>query len=136
MPVESHDAGTNRTQLGGFEILEKIGEGGMGVVYRARQTSLDRIVALKILTPRLASDKNYVESFRREAQAAARLFHPNIIPVYDAGEADGLFYYAMEFVHGRTVYRWVQKQGHLAEKTVVEIAICVAHALKYAWDKE
>jgi serine/threonine protein kinase len=136
MPVEIQDTDTNRTQLGGFAIREKIGEGGMGVVYRARQTSLDRVVALKILHPRLAADKNYIESFRREAQAAARLLHPNIIPVYDAGEADGLYYYAMEFVHGRTLYRWVQKQGHLAEKTVLDIAYCVAHGLKYAWDKE
>lgn len=136
MPVEIHDKDTDRTQLGGFAIREKIGEGGMGVVYRARQTSLDRVVALKILHPRLAADKNYIESFRREAQAAARLLHPNIIPVYDAGEADGLYYYAMEFVHGRTLYRWVQKQGHLAEKTVLDIAYCVAHGLKYAWDKE
>jgi WD40 repeat protein len=136
MPVETHDKDTHLSSLGGFAIREKIGEGGMGVVYRARQTSLDRVVALKILHPRLAADKNYIESFRREAQAAARLLHPNIIPVYDAGEADGLYYYAMEFVQGRTLHRWVQKQGHLAEKTVLDIAYCVAHGLKYAWDKE
>jgi len=136
MPVEIHDKDIDRTQLGGFAIREKIGEGGMGVVYRARQTSLDRVVALKILHPRLAADKHYIESFRREAHAAARLLHPNIIPIYDAGEADGMYYYAMEFVQGRTLYRWVQMQGHLAEKTVLDIAYCVAHGLRYARDKE
>jgi serine/threonine protein kinase len=123
-------------KLGGFEILEKIGEGGMGAVYRAKQISLQRIVALKVLPPRLASDAAYIESFRREARAAARLFHPNIIPVFDAGEAEGHFYYAMEFVRGKTLFRWVQKDGKLNEITVLEIGICLANGLKYAWEKE
>jgi hypothetical protein len=123
-------------KLGGFEILEKIGEGGMGAVYRAKQISLQRIVALKVLPPRLASDAAYIESFRREARAAARLFHPNIIPVFDAGEAEGHYYYAMEFVRGKTLFRWVQKDGKLNETTALEIGICIANGLKYAWEKE
>lgn len=122
--------------LGGFEILDKIAEGGMGAVYRARQLSLNRVVAVKILTQTLAADAEYVSRFRREAQSAARLHHPNIISVFSAGEHDGLQFYAMEYVRGLTLYKWVQSQGALPERVAVEIGICVASALKHAWDKE
>ncbi len=118
MPNESPN---NLTHLGKFELLEKIGEGGMDALYRAKQISLQRIVALKVLPPRLASDKTCIESFRREARGGARLFHPNIIPVFDAGEAEGHYHYAMKFVRGKTLFRWVQKDGKLTETTVLEI---------------
>jgi hypothetical protein len=123
-------------RLGGFEILDKIAEGGMGTVYRARQTSLNRIVAVKFLNPRIAADTEYIESFRREAQAAARLQHPNIVSVIDAGEDGGLYFYAMEIVGGKTLFRWVQRDGALTEPTVIGIGVCVASGLKHAWDKE
>jgi serine/threonine-protein kinase len=132
----SSDASNNPSRIGSFEVLEKIGEGGMGVVYRAKQTSLDRLVALKVLNVRLASDEKYLDSFRREARAAARLSHSNIISVYDAGEADGYFYYAMEFISGETLAQWVRRDGALPETTALEIALCVATALKYAWERE
>ena len=122
--------------LGGFELLEKIAEGGMGAVYRARQLSLNRVVAVKILTQNLAADVEYVGSFQREAQSAARLHHPNLISVFSAGEHEGLQFYAMEYVRGLTLYKWVQSQGALSERVAVEIGICVASALKHAWDKE
>ncbi len=130
-------ANTSETvRLGGFEILDKIGEGGMGTVYRARQTSLNRIVAVKFLSPRLAADAEYIEGFRREAQAAARLQHPNIVSVIDAGEDGGLYFYAMEIVGGKTLFRWVQRDGALTEPTVIGIGVCAASGLKHAWDKE
>lgn len=127
---------TQPSRLGGYELLEQLGEGGMGAVWRARQISLNRIVALKILPAKLAADPKYVDSFLREARSAARLNHPNIVHVYDAGEADGVFYYAMEFVRGETLFQWIKREGALPEKTVVDIALCVATALKHAWDTE
>src|SRR5438552_9207473 len=102
------------TRLGGFELLEKIGEGGMGAVYRAHQTSLDRVVALKVLSPKLAADPKYTDSFLREAKTAARLNHPNSIHIYEAGIADGVYYYAMEFVNGDTFAKLVRREGALS----------------------
>jgi len=87
-------------RLGDFEVLEEIGRGGMGVVYRARQLSLDRIVALKVLPEYARHGRLAVQRFRAEAQAAARIHHTNVVPVYAQGEQDGSFYYAMELVAG------------------------------------
>src|SRR5262245_16188647 len=89
--------------LPGFEILARIGRGATGVVYKARQTSMDRIVALKVLSPRSELDSAYVERFVREARAVARLNHENIISGFDVGEASGVHYFVMEFVEGETV---------------------------------
>ena len=83
-----------------LELLGLIGRGGMGVVYKARQKELDRIVALKILPPGIGSDPAFAERFAREAKALARLNHPGIVTVYDFGRANGLFYFLMEFVDG------------------------------------
>jgi WD40 repeat protein/serine/threonine protein kinase len=132
----SQPAQDNLAKLGGFEILELVGQGGMGKVYRARQLSLDRIVALKVLTPQLAADPKYTDSFLREARSAARLQHPNIVGVFDAGKADGMFYYVMEFVSGETLDRWVRRDGALPESTALGVGVCIANALKHAWDKE
>jgi serine/threonine-protein kinase len=123
-------------QLAGYILFEKLGEGGMGVVHRANQTSLDRIVALKLLTPKNAGDSQYRDNFIREARAAARLHHPNLVSVFDAGESGGVFFYAMEFVQGETLHQWVQREGALPEHLVLELALCVANALKYAWERE
>src|SRR5262249_47269407 len=83
-----------------LEILELLGEGGMGAVYKARQRGLDRLVALKILPPRASQDPAFAERFTREAQALARLSHPNIVAVHDFGHAGGLYYFLMEYVDG------------------------------------
>jgi serine/threonine protein kinase len=133
---DKSDSAPPPSQLAGYTLLEKLGEGGMGVVYRANQKSLERIVALKLLTPKHAGNTTYRANFIREARAAARLHHPNLVSVFDAGESDGHFYYAMEFVQGETLLHWVQREGALPETLVIEIALCVANALKYAWERE
>src|SRR5439155_11691939 len=83
-----------------LEILELLGQGGMGVVYKARQPQLDRLVALKILPPAASRDPSFAERFTREARALARLNHPNIVSVYDFGQAREFYYFIMEFVDG------------------------------------
>src|SRR5271168_3888079 len=88
------------THLGEFEVVRELGRGGMGVVYVARQVSLNRRVALKVLGPGLGLTPRAVDRFRREAEAAAKLHHSNIVPVYATGEADGVHFYAMELVDG------------------------------------
>src|SRR5205085_3326335 len=86
--------------LGDFEVVRELGRGGMGVVYEARQVSLNRKVALKVLSAGLGLTARAVERFRREAEAAARLHHTNIVPVYATGEQDGCHFYAMELIEG------------------------------------
>jgi serine/threonine-protein kinase len=90
-------------QVAGYRLEEQIGQGGMAVVYRARDERLDRQVALKLLAPGLAADAAFRQRFIRESRAAAAVDHPNIIPVYDAGDAGGVLFIAMRFVHGGDV---------------------------------
>ena len=99
-PDESGDD-TPPRQLGDYEILREIGRGGMGVVYEARQESLNRHVALKVLPFHRLLDPSRLERFKREAQAAARLHHPHIVPVHGVGEHEGTHYYAMQYVAGQ-----------------------------------
>src|SRR5438105_10184205 len=87
-------------RLGDFEILHEIGRGGMGIVYEARQVSLNRRVALKVLAAGLGLTPKAVQRFRREAEAAAKLHHTNIVPVYATGEEEGAYFYAMELIDG------------------------------------
>jgi len=121
-------------ELGGFELLEKIGQGGMGSVFKARQKELGRIVALKILSPRLARSNEFVQSFLREARAAGRLNHPNIVAAIDVGESQGFYYFAMEFVDGETVAKMLAR-GPLPEERALGIAADVARALDHAYAK-
>jgi len=90
-------------RLGDYRLLREVGRGGMGVVYEAVQESLGRHVALKVLSPGVAQRGLFLERFRREARAAARLHHTNIVPVYGVGEEDGTFYYAMQFIQGQAL---------------------------------
>ncbi|HUT34374.1 MAG TPA: serine/threonine-protein kinase, partial [Planctomycetota bacterium] len=121
--------------VGDFELLDRIGQGAMGTVFRARQRSMDRTVAVKVLLPRLAGDAAYVERFFREARAAARLNHPNIVLALTVGEDRGYYYFAMEYVEGHTV-SLLLKAGPLEERRALEIALQIARALDYAWSKE
>src|SRR5471032_2573903 len=89
-------------EVNGFAIIEKVGQGGMGAVYKARQKSLDRVVALKVLPPRIAKNTQFIERFQREARASAKLCHPNLVQGIDFGQdpASKLWYFAMEFIDG------------------------------------
>ena len=121
-------------EVGGFELLGKIGQGGMGSVFRARQKSLDRIVALKILPPSVAKDAKFIERFQREARASAKLNHPNIVQGIDVGQdpATGLWYFAMELVDGPSLLTVLKQQGALPEERVLRIAMDMARALQAA----
>jgi len=118
--------------IAGFELLKRVGSGGMGTVYRARQLSVDRIVAVKLLKPNLARDRKFLERFKEEAKAAAQLNHPNIVQAIDAGEDKGYFYFAMEFVDGETMHRLMLREGLIDEKKAIKIALDTAHALSHA----
>lgn len=103
--------GSPPTRLGDFELLEQIGSGGMGAVYRARQITLNRIVALKVMRPAPGEAATFLQRFRREAQAAAQLHHTNIVPVYAQGEAEGYVYYAMELIEGPSLAQVIRTQA-------------------------
>jgi serine/threonine-protein kinase len=121
-----------RPRVGNFEILSKVAEGGMGTVYKARQVSLDRIVALKVLPPHLARDQAYLHRFVREAKTAGRLSHPNIVTTLDVGESQGFHYIAMEYVEGPTVREMIREQGRILEAAAVAIVTQVAAGLAHA----
>jgi serine/threonine-protein kinase len=115
-----------------YEIIEKIGTGGMSDVYRAVDQVLSREVAVKVLKEEFAEDETFVSKFRSEAQNAARLEHPNIVNIYDVGSEDGLYYIIMEYVEGITLKTYIEKKGHLNYKEVVSIAIQVGRGIEAA----
>lgn len=121
------------TALAGFELIEKIGEGGMGMVWKARQLSLDRLVAIKLLPERLSHDVENIRQIMHEARTAARLKHPGIVQVYDANEQEGVCFFVMEYVSGYSVGQWLARKQVLTEKDALTVAECVAVALDYAW---
>ena len=116
-----------------LEILGLLGRGGMGAVYQARQPALDRLVALKVL-PVEAGGKGFAERFHREARALARLSHPNIVTVHDFGQADGLFFFIMEFVDGLNL-RQLEQAGKLSPREALQIVPQICEALQYAHDQ-
>jgi eukaryotic-like serine/threonine-protein kinase len=115
-----------------YELTHLIARGGMAQVYRARDRQLDRPVALKVLFPELSVDRAFVERFRREAQAAANLSHPNIVPVFDWGEDNGSYFIVMEFVDGRALSAVLRESGRLPANQVATIGANVAAALAFA----
>jgi len=117
-----------------YEIHKRIGRGGMADVFSARDLLLDRQVAVKVLFPEFATDANFVERFRREAQSAASLSHPNIVNVYDWGKHEGTYFIVMEEVQGRTLAEILSTNGQLTSKQAAEIASEVAAALGFAHD--
>jgi serine/threonine-protein kinase len=121
------------TTLGGrYEIGERLGAGGMAVVYRAMDLLLQRPVTVKVLRGEFASDESVVRRFRREAQAAASLSHPNIVGVYDVGREDDIHYIVMEYVRGRTLKEEINERGPLPAGEAVRIARQIAEALRHA----
>lgn len=117
---------------GRYEIVRPIARGGMADVFLARDQLLDRPVALKVLFPELSVDRSFVERFRREAQAAANLTHPNVVSVYDFGEEEGTSFIVMEFVDGRTLTSIIRAEGPLLADRAAAVGADVAAALAFA----
>ncbi len=117
---------------GRYELLEKIGEGGMSRVYRGRDNLLRRSVAVKILKDQMTGDADFIRRFRREAQAAAGLSHPHIVNVYDVGEENEIYYIVMEYVDGKNLKQYIREKGRLAVSEAVAIARQIAEALAQA----
>jgi serine/threonine protein kinase len=111
-----------------FEILEKLGEGGMGVVYKARHTHLERFVALKVLPPERVADAERKRRFVQEAKAASALNHPNIITIYDISSEGGVDFIAMEYVAGKTLDELIPRKGMRLNKAL-KVAVQIAEAL-------
>src|SRR5437588_84455 len=118
-----------------LEILELLGQGGMGAVYKARQKKLDRIVALKIMAPQVAADPAFAERFAREARALAKLNHPNIVAVHDYGQEGSFYYFIMEYVDGLNL-RQLMEGKPVAASVALQIVPQVCDALQYAHDEE
>ena len=118
-----------------YEIIERVGAGGMSDVYRATDHILERDVAVKVLKSEFAEDAGFVSKFRAEAQSAAGLEHPNIVNIYDVGSEDGMYYIVMEYVEGITLKTYIEKKGHLNYKEVISIAIQVGRGIEAAHNK-
>ncbi|MDR3632411.1 MAG: serine/threonine-protein kinase [Isosphaeraceae bacterium] len=123
---------TRKLDIPGYQIIEKLGKGSMGIVYKARQTSVDRIVAVKILLDALAQNKEFIKRFDREAKIAAKLSHNNIVNAIDAGEMNGYHFFVMEYVEGSTIKDALDRNEVYDEKTALRIVLAVAEALKHA----
>ena len=115
-----------------YEVLDKIGAGGMSDVYKVRDHKLNRFVAIKFLKPEYCEDKNFVKNFRIEAQSAAALLHPNVVSVYDVNQTDGIYYIVMEYVDGITLKKYIEKNGKLPVKEATSIAIQIAQGISAA----
>lgn len=115
-----------------YEIVEKIGGGGMSVVYKAKCRVLNRYVAIKILRNELISDSDFVDKFKQESLSAASLNHPNIVNIYDTGIEDDIYYIVMEYIKGVTLKDYITQKGNLSEEETIKITIQVAEALKHA----
>ncbi len=112
-----------------YEIIRKIGDGGMAFVYEAKDRLLNRTVALKVLRPEFVDDDEFLTKFKREAEAVASLSHPNIVNVYDVGEDGKVHYIVMEFVDGKNLKEIIQDEGILDEYTALDITKQIAMAL-------
>ena len=123
---------SSRLLSGRYELLEKIGDGGMAVVYKGKDRLLNRFIAIKILRPEFTKDASFVENFKRESQAAAGLSHPNIVSVYDVGKEGNINYIVMELVEGRNLSNIIAEDAPLDYRTVIDLTKQVASALRIA----
>src|SRR4029453_7393000 len=123
------------TELAGYRIEALLGRGGMGAVYRAEETQLGRKVALKVIAPELAEDGRFHERFLRESRIAASLDHPHIVPIFKAGDEDGVLFLAIPYVEGPALAKLVAEEGALEPRRAVEILEQVAEALDAAHEK-
>ena len=115
-----------------YEIISLIGQGGMADVYKAKDIILNRIVAIKILREKLSHDAMTLVRFQREASAASRLSHPNVVDIYDVGESDGMHYIVMEFIRGRTLKQLIQQRGALSVSESIQIMTQLTSAIDHA----
>lgn len=123
---------SSRLLVGRYELIEKIGEGGMAVVYKAKDRLLNRYVAIKILRPEFTKDEKFIENFRKESQAAAGLAHPNIVNVYDVGKEGNINFIVMELVDGKSLSQVIAEKGKIKYKDAINITKQVASALSLA----
>ncbi|MCE5276626.1 MAG: serine/threonine-protein kinase [Planctomycetaceae bacterium] len=121
-----------RQQIPGYQLLDKLGAGAMATVFRAKQLSLDRMVAVKVLPRKLSENAEYVERFYREGKAAARLNHPNIVQAFDVGENAGYHYFVMEYVEGHTLWDELASGKVFSEAEALKVIIQIARALEHA----
>ncbi|MEZ6195799.1 MAG: serine/threonine-protein kinase [Planctomycetota bacterium] len=124
------------TRIRGYTLIERLGSGSMGTVFKARQDSLDRVVAVKVLAPFLTKNERYVNRFIKEAKVLARLNHPNIVQCIDVGESEGHYYMAMEYCDGPTVLDVIHRGGRMAPERALNIILQVARALEHAFEHE
>ena len=121
--------------IGNYEVLAKLGQGGMGTVYKARDTRLKRLVAIKILPVQLAADAEFFARFQGEAIVAAQFNHSNLVQVYDIGESGDTYFIVMELVEGESLGQRLARKGSMAPREAIALVILVTHALSYAWDR-
>ena len=121
-------------QSGRYQIVGELGRGGMGIVYKAKDTALDRMVAYKVLPDTLADNPQALKNFMREAKAAAQLNHPGIVTVFDTGEQDGRYYIAMEYVDGTTLKEILRRRGVISPPGILHVLVQVCEAMAYAHD--
>ena len=126
---------SKKFEIPGYQVLERLGKGSMGLVFKAKQLSVDRLVAIKILLDTLAQNKEYIKRFEREAKIAARLSHNNVVNAIDAGEVNGHYYFVMEYVEGMTIKDVLDRDEFYEEKEAIRIVMAVAEALKHAHER-
>lgn len=122
----------NRLLAGRYELIQKVGEGGMAIVYKGKDRLLNRYVAIKILRPEFTKDEKFIENFIKESQAAAGLTHPNIVGVYDVGREGNIYYIVMELVEGKSLSEIIEEKGKLGYKQAIDYAVQIAQALSLA----
>lgn len=132
---ESMEALRKEKILSGYRLEKRIGRGGMGTVFRATQLSLDREVALKVLSPDLVKDDSFVQQFQREARAAGAMNHPHIVQVYDVGQDDGAYFYSMEYVGGGSLEDRLREAGKIDVDEALQVALQASLALEFAESK-
>ena len=132
---EAGTGGDGKFEIPGYQIIERLGKGSMGLVFKAKQTSVDRIVAVKVLLDSLAENKEFIKRFEREAKIAAKLSHNNIVNAIDAGEVEGHHFFVMEYVEGATIKDELDKNKVFDEKVAIKIVLAVAEAMKHAHER-
>lgn len=132
---ERIDAERSGQRIPGYRVIGKLGAGAMATVFKAKQLSLDRMVAIKVLPRKFSANPQFIERFYAEGRAAAQLNHPNIVQAYDVGKAGDYHYFVMEYVEGRTVFDDIVKHKRFSENEAIDVTIQVAEALLHAHDR-